>query len=677
MAYAMADDPMGRYDYKQTIMPPTATSNTNHPSVIDFNGKTYFIYHNGALPYGSGFRRSVCIQELEFDENGYVIPLTETSIGLTGTASTIVTSDKKYVGHSAFKNSLSDGSYPISTALTVSDTENGYNTAWELVTPKSVPTGESADNYVSIQSVNKPGLYIASTGNGVTLTQDSDGKQGDVMTFKTVKGLDGNENSVSFVSTDGKYLTASSGNVTLSYGTNPSACSFTIGEATQKDTNKVSIADIEAEPEPDEDVASDFDSASVGTIMYINTTDQGVNKTYPGADLYIGTRSSGAQSASNWAIEANVGVDGSNALVMNSADFVSASRGPRVQITTPAIPNGYTVTGTFDVKLGSDAAELFYNDSTGTQAETALTGVSSTEWSTVKVTITNDNDTYTRTIYVNDAELTTDYVDQFPVFWGTASNKTGYKVYFDNFAVKTTTIDGEAPVIKPATLPDPIAYYTFDETLTDSVSEQDAALIGSTVGTAAAESDTVNYVDGKDGKAIGFSGAGSNGIELSAVPTGSNYTISFDAKLNESTLHTPFVFLANYDGDTLKGGDDNAQWISIAPQGWMKTLTDGPMVWSRDVTGGNSWNDLYTSSNNSLSLDTWHNITVSATGATAVLYVDYTQIAEGNIANIIDATTKMYLGVNAWDTPLNGAIDNLKIYSSALSAKQVALLGEE
>ncbi|MBQ3463673.1 MAG: phosphoribosyl-AMP cyclohydrolase, partial [Clostridia bacterium] len=73
MAYAMTDNPFtGRYDYIQTIMPPTATSNTNHPAVIDFNDKTYFIYHNGALPHGSGFRRSVCIDELKFDENGLI-----------------------------------------------------------------------------------------------------------------------------------------------------------------------------------------------------------------------------------------------------------------------------------------------------------------------------------------------------------------------------------------------------------------------------------------------------------------------------------------------------------------------------------------------------------------------------------------------------------------------------
>ncbi|MBQ2663499.1 MAG: family 43 glycosylhydrolase, partial [Clostridia bacterium] len=221
MAYAMTDNPFtGRYDYIQTIMPPTATSNTNHPAVIDFNDKTYFIYHNGALPHGSGFRRSVCIDELKFDENGYVYPVTETSIGLNGTASIIKTSDNKYLGHDAFRNPLGDSSYPLSVSVTVSDAESEYNTAWEIKPAKAVPQGANADNYVSIQSVDKPGLYISVSDGKVTLTQDADGKQGTNMTFKTVEGLDGQTGSVSFesVSEPGKFLTVLNKSVTLSYG---------------------------------------------------------------------------------------------------------------------------------------------------------------------------------------------------------------------------------------------------------------------------------------------------------------------------------------------------------------------------------------------------------------------------------------------------------------------------
>ena len=45
---------------------------TDHPGVIDYKGKTFLFYHNGALPGGGGFKRSVCIDELHFNPDGSV-----------------------------------------------------------------------------------------------------------------------------------------------------------------------------------------------------------------------------------------------------------------------------------------------------------------------------------------------------------------------------------------------------------------------------------------------------------------------------------------------------------------------------------------------------------------------------------------------------------------------------
>jgi len=47
---------------------------TNHPAIIDYKGKTYFFYHNQDLPGGGGFKRSVCVEEFEFNPDG-TIPL--------------------------------------------------------------------------------------------------------------------------------------------------------------------------------------------------------------------------------------------------------------------------------------------------------------------------------------------------------------------------------------------------------------------------------------------------------------------------------------------------------------------------------------------------------------------------------------------------------------------------
>ena len=72
IGYSISQNPEGPWKYGGIIMPAEGQSFTNHPGVIDFRGKTYFFYHNGALPGGGGFTRSVCVQELKFNEDGSI-----------------------------------------------------------------------------------------------------------------------------------------------------------------------------------------------------------------------------------------------------------------------------------------------------------------------------------------------------------------------------------------------------------------------------------------------------------------------------------------------------------------------------------------------------------------------------------------------------------------------------
>ena len=62
LAYSTAPGPTGPWTYRGTIMPAQGGSFTNHAGVIDFNGGSYFFYHNGALPGGGGFTRSVAVE---------------------------------------------------------------------------------------------------------------------------------------------------------------------------------------------------------------------------------------------------------------------------------------------------------------------------------------------------------------------------------------------------------------------------------------------------------------------------------------------------------------------------------------------------------------------------------------------------------------------------------------
>lgn len=230
MGYATSDSMYGPWKWGGVIMEPTATSNTNHPAVIDFNGKTYFIYHNGSLVWGSGFRRSVCVSEMTFNEDGTVPYIDETSTGLTGTASVISTADNKYIGYTAFNNPSDDASYPLKKPLTATaDGADLKTTQWEIEQGK---LDSSNENYVSIQSVYKPGLYLCVKGKKVILTQQAktDTVLARRMTFKTVKAIDGTDGNVSFesVSRPGYFITVSGKNITLTNGSNTANCSFSV-----------------------------------------------------------------------------------------------------------------------------------------------------------------------------------------------------------------------------------------------------------------------------------------------------------------------------------------------------------------------------------------------------------------------------------------------------------------
>ena len=113
MAYASTDSLLdGTWEFGKVLMPPAATSNTNHMAVFDFRGKTYFVYHNGSRPGGSGFRRSACIAEMKFHEDGSVQEIPETAAGIVGTTSAIYTNSGAKLSHQTFTNSNSDSDYP-------------------------------------------------------------------------------------------------------------------------------------------------------------------------------------------------------------------------------------------------------------------------------------------------------------------------------------------------------------------------------------------------------------------------------------------------------------------------------------------------------------------------------------------------------------------------------------
>lgn len=82
-AYAMSRSISGPWEYKGIINELAGNSNTNHQAIIDFKGKSYFIYHNGALAADAGsFHRSVCIDYLYYNPDGTIKRVVMTSEGV-------------------------------------------------------------------------------------------------------------------------------------------------------------------------------------------------------------------------------------------------------------------------------------------------------------------------------------------------------------------------------------------------------------------------------------------------------------------------------------------------------------------------------------------------------------------------------------------------------------------
>ena len=237
MAYAYCDNLKdflnNEWTFGDVVMEPSATANTNHMTVFDFKNHTYFVYHDGSLPHGSGYRRVACVEEFKVNDDGTIPYIKKTAIGLTGTASQILDSVGSYIFVELFDNTLDDKNYPMVGKSIKVDIVNGEESEWEINPGKS---DKLKDSYVSIESNYKPGMYLT-IGNKITdgvydvvLSQDVNGtsKEADSMTFRTILGLNGEGVTFESVLYQGYYLTSHDRDLILSSKPDPNEASFKV-----------------------------------------------------------------------------------------------------------------------------------------------------------------------------------------------------------------------------------------------------------------------------------------------------------------------------------------------------------------------------------------------------------------------------------------------------------------
>ncbi|MEI6948146.1 glycoside hydrolase family 43 protein [Paraflavisolibacter sp. H34] len=90
LAYSTAPAATGPWTYRDTIMTVIKKGGafTNHPGIVEYKGKSYFFYHNGALPGGGGFTRSVAVEEFRFNKDGS-IPRIQPTAGIEKAVGTL------------------------------------------------------------------------------------------------------------------------------------------------------------------------------------------------------------------------------------------------------------------------------------------------------------------------------------------------------------------------------------------------------------------------------------------------------------------------------------------------------------------------------------------------------------------------------------------------------------
>lgn len=87
ISYATAPAVTGPWTYRGELTGKAENSYTIHPGIIEFKGKWYLFYHNAVLTLdghgGATGRRSVCVDELHYNDDGTMKPVVQTRRGVS------------------------------------------------------------------------------------------------------------------------------------------------------------------------------------------------------------------------------------------------------------------------------------------------------------------------------------------------------------------------------------------------------------------------------------------------------------------------------------------------------------------------------------------------------------------------------------------------------------------
>ncbi|SFL73068.1 arabinan endo-1,5-alpha-L-arabinosidase [Gracilibacillus orientalis] len=211
----------------------------------------------------------------------------------------------------------------------------------------------------------------------------------------------------------------------------------------------------------------------------------------------------------------------------------------------------------------------------------------------------------------------------------------------------TVPVKGEAGVS---------AYYDFSDGLSDNSGKQeDATVTGDRIHNTGGE---ITFADGIEGQAAKFDGE--SGLKLAdGLISSDQYSISLWMKPEEITEFTTTFFGARTENN----------WISLVPNAENVTK-----VWAHN---GDDWYDAV--SDSIIPAGEWTHFAFTVNEGEAKVYINGEEkFSDANFPDIFTTVDAQFsLGVNFWDTPFKGLMDEVRVYDGvALPVEEVQDLYE-
>lgn len=181
LAYSTSNSATGPWIYQDTIMPTIRQGGafTNHPAVIDYKGNSYLFYHNANLPGGSGFDRSVCVEQFKYNTDGTIPRIKPTKAGIIKSVAYLNPYIRQESETIAWENGVESAS-DNKTGVYITDIDNK-----DYIKVRDVDFGKGAKQFQAV---------ISSLKNNGKIEIRIDSLEGKLLTSCSVKNTGGLEN---------------------------------------------------------------------------------------------------------------------------------------------------------------------------------------------------------------------------------------------------------------------------------------------------------------------------------------------------------------------------------------------------------------------------------------------------------------------------------------------------